>query len=87
MTLPDFYNNQSLWKAFSYSSENTNFTTVHSQVTLGGFSMEFEQKLLSSVFSRCWAQNAIYQHLYICITLLQGHMKSFLKKHFKSNGA
>ena len=46
--------------------------------------MEFEQKLLSSVFSRCWAQNAIYQHLYICITSLQGHMKSFLKKHFKS---
>lgn len=40
--LPDLYNNQSLQKTFSYSLALTlTSVTVHSRVTIGGWSMEY----------------------------------------------
>ena len=44
--LPDIYSNQSQQRALSIVQHNTNFATVHSQVTVSGCSVEYEYKLL-----------------------------------------
>ena len=75
--LPDIYNNQSLRRAFSYSSAyNTNFATVHSRVTVGGCSVEYEYNLLLQ-FARVVAHRMYTSVLSICTILLQGHTKFF----------
>ena len=45
--LPNFYNNQSLQRAFScIVGHSTNLATLHSRVIVGNCSMEYEYKLL-----------------------------------------
>ena len=59
---------------------NTNFITVHSRVTIGGCSMKFEHKI-EHQFAHAIAHRMPYTSiLSICMTLLQGHTKSFLKE-------
>ena len=61
---------------------NTDFATVHSQVTEGGCSVEYEYKLLHQ-FAWAVAHRMPYTSiLSICATSLQGHTKCFWKKNF-----
>ena len=56
---------------------NTNFTTVHNRVTVGGCSVEYEYKFLRQ-FGRVVAPRMPYTSvLSICMTSLQGHTKHF----------
>ena len=61
---------------------NTNLATVHSRVTVGGCSVEYEYKLLRQ-FARVVAHRMLYTSvLSIFTTSLQGHTKRFWKKNF-----
>ena len=55
---------------------NTNFTTVHTQVTIGGCSVEYMNKLLCQFTSVVEHRMLYTSVLSICMTLLQGHTKS-----------
>ena len=60
---------------------NTNFAIVHSRVTVGGCSVEYEYKFLRQ-FARIVAHRMPYTSvLSICTTLLQGHTKHFWNKN------
>ena len=55
---------------------NTNFATVHTQVTAGGCSVEYMNKLLCQFTSVVEHRMLYTSVLSICMTLLQGHTKS-----------
>ena len=58
---------------------NSKFATVHTWVTVGGCSMEFEYNFLRQ-FVHAVARRMPYTSvLSICMTLLQGHVKNFCK--------
>ena len=83
--LPGFYNNQSQQRVFSCSLAYSKFATVHSWVTVGGCSMEFEYNFLCQ-FARTVARRMPYiSVLSICMASLQGHTKSFWKKKISVN--
>ena len=64
---------------------NSKFATVHSRVTVGGCSMDFEYNFLCQ-FARAVAHTMLYISVLdsICTASLQGHTKRFWKKNFSS---
>ena len=61
---------------------SSNLVTVHSQVTVGGSSVEFEYNFLRQFARTVGCRVSYTSVLSICTTLLQGHMKGFWKRNF-----
>ena len=82
--LPDFCNNQSLpYRGhLALVQHNTNFTTVHSPVTVGGCSVKYKYKLLCQ-FACFVVHRMLYTSVFsICTTLVQGHTKRVWNRNF-----
>ena len=75
--LLDFYNHQSQQMASAIVQHKTNFATVHSQVTLGGCSVENEYKLLCQFTTTLGGTSCYLWLTQSQRNSLQGHMKHF----------